>query len=142
MTTNRNATISKLSDSGRSITPTADDIRGRRVNDKNGDDLGKVHDLLIDDQEHRVRFLLVEHGGFLGMGATESFIPIDDITTITDKIVTINHTREHVAEAPAYNPDLIDDSTYHGNIYGHYGFTPYWGADYSYPTSYTGHMVR
>ncbi len=137
MTTNPNATISKLSDSGRSITP-ADDIRGRTVQDKDGAELGKVHDLLIDAQEHRVRFLLVEHGGFLGLGATDSFIPVDDITTITDTVVNINHTREHVASAPAYDPDLIDDREYHDSIYGHYGSIPYWAAGYNYPGDYLG----
>ncbi len=70
MTSSRNATIRKLSDSGQSITPS-DDLRGRTVRDKDGADLGTVHDLLIDVQEHQVRFLLVEHGGFLGLGATE-----------------------------------------------------------------------
>ena len=132
MTTQTNRTISKLSDSGQSIAPI-DDIRGRTVRDKDGADLGKVHDLLIDDHEHRVRFLLVEHGGFLGLGATESFIPVDDITTITDTLVSINHTREHVAAAPAYNPDLIDARSYHGSIYNHYGYTPYWDPGYHYP---------
>lgn len=141
MTTSSNATISKLSDSGQTVTPTADDIRGRTVKDKDGEDLGKVHDLLIDDQEHRVRFLLVEHGGFLGLGETKSFIPVDDITKITDRVVSINHTREHVAAAPAYDPDLVDDRSYHGSIYGHYGYTPYWGVGYSYPGAYTGHMT-
>lgn len=141
MSTNSNATISMLSESGWSITP-ADDIRGRTVKDKDGPDLGKVHDLLIDDQEHWVRFLLVEHGGFLGLGATESFIPVDDITTITDTLVSINHTREHVAAAPAYNPDLIDARSYHGSIYDHYGYTPFWDAGYDYPSEHLGRTFR
>jgi len=59
MSSQSNATISKLSDSGQTVTPSGDDIRGRKVKDKDGNDLGKVHDLLIDDQEHKVRFLLV-----------------------------------------------------------------------------------
>lgn len=70
-----NATIHKLSETGNTITPAADDIRGRTVKDKNGEAIGKVHDLLIDDQERKVRFLLVEHGGVLGFGRTISFIP-------------------------------------------------------------------
>ncbi len=141
MTTNSNATISKLSDSGQTVTPSADDIRGRTVKDNDGEELGKVRDLLIDDEEHRVRFLLVEHGGFLGLGETKSFIPVDDITKVTDKVVSINHTREHVAAAPPYDPDLVDDRSYHDRIYGHYGYIPYWGAGYSYPDVYMGRMM-
>lgn len=134
-------TMTKLSDSGHTITPAADDIRGRTVKDKDGEDLGRVHDLLIDDEEHRVRFLVVEHGGFLGLGETKSFIPVDDITKITDEVVSINHTREHVAAAPAYDPDLVNDRGYHGSVYGHYGYTPYWRSGYRYPSTYLGRIA-
>lgn len=140
MTSQSNASLSKLSDSGQTVTPSAEDIRGRTVKDKDGNDLGKVHDLLIDDREHRVRFLLVEHGGFLGLGETKSFIPVDAITKITAVDVLINHTREHVAAAPRYDPDLVDDRDYHGSIYDHYGYIPYWGAGYAYP-GYLGGMM-
>jgi sporulation protein YlmC with PRC-barrel domain len=133
MTSLSNAIISKLSDSGQTITPSAEDIRGRTVKDQDGKDLGKVHDLLIDDQEHKVRFMLVEHGGLLGIGETKSFIPVDAITEITASEVFINHAREHVAKAPPYDPDLIDDRSYHVSIYSHYGCAPYWGADYIHP---------
>lgn len=134
MTTQDNATLSKLSDTGTTVKEPADDIRGRKVKDKDGKDVGKVHDLLIDDRERKVRFLLVEHGGFLGFGEKKSFIPVDAITRITDDgDVFINHTRDHVAAAPGYDPDLINDRTYHGSIYGHYGYAPYWSAGYGYP---------
>lgn len=133
MTTQSNATITKLSDSGQTVTPSSDDIRGRTVKDKGGEKLGKVEELLIDDREHKVRFLLVEHGGFIGFGETKSFIPVDAITKITADEVLINHTREHVAAAPPYAPDLVDDPSYHDTVYGHYGYEPYWGPGYSYP---------
>ncbi len=133
MTTQNNATLSKLSDTGKTVDSAANDIRGRKVKDKDGEDLGKVHDLLIDNSEGKVRFLLVEHGGFLGMGETKSFIPVDAISKITEDEVFINQTREHVAGAPGYDPDLINDRVYHAGIYSYYGYTPYWGAGYGYP---------
>jgi sporulation protein YlmC with PRC-barrel domain len=133
MTTQNNATLSKLSDTGKTVDGAANDIRGRKVKDKDGKDLGKVHDLLVDDDEGKVRFLLFEHGGFLGMGETKSFIPVDAITGITEDEVSINHTRDHVAAAPGYDPTLINDRTYHEGIYSYYGYGPYWGVGYAYP---------
>lgn len=133
MTTPTNATIHKLSDTGNTITPAADDIRGRTVKDKDGEAIGKVHDLLIDDEERKVRFLLVEHGGFLGFGETKSFIPVDAITKISEHEVAINHSREHVAAAPPYDPELIANPKFHSSIYGHYGYTPFWDDGYMYP---------
>lgn len=53
----------------------------------------------------------------------------------------INHTGEHVAAAPAYDPELIDDRSYQNSIYGYYGYTPYWGAGYMYPGAYPGGMM-
>jgi sporulation protein YlmC with PRC-barrel domain len=130
MTTPNTATLSKLSDTGKTVDGSANDIRGRKVKDK---DLGKVHDLLIDDSEGKVRFMLVEDGGFLGIGETKSFIPVDAISKITEDEVFINRTRDHVAGAPGYDPDLINDRVYHDSIYSYYGYVPYWGAGYAYP---------
>ncbi len=129
-TTPDNVTLRKLSDSGQTVANAAEDIRGRKVKDKDGKDLGTVDDLLIDDQERKVRFLRVEHGGFLGVGETKSFIPVDAITKITGDDVHINHSRNHVAKAPRYDPKLVDDNTYYGSIYGYYGYMPFWGAGY------------
>lgn len=138
MTPQSNAIISKLSESGQTITPADDDIRGLTVKDKDGKKLGKVHDLLIDAEARKVRFMLVEHGGFLGFGDTKSFIPVDDITKITADDVFINHTAEHVAAAPPYDPHLDADREYHNSVYGHYGYIPFWGLGYVYPGAYYG----
>ncbi|HUY25118.1 MAG TPA: PRC-barrel domain-containing protein, partial [Candidatus Saccharimonadales bacterium] len=69
------AMLSKLSDSGQTIASSDQDVRGRKVKDKAGNEVGRVDDLLIDDEEHKVRFLRVEHGGILGFGETKSFVP-------------------------------------------------------------------
>lgn len=45
MTSQTNPTLRKLSDSGQAVSPPDNDIRGRKVKDKEGKDLGKVHDL-------------------------------------------------------------------------------------------------
>ncbi|WP_028651506.1 PRC-barrel domain-containing protein [Nocardioides halotolerans] len=135
MTLSASSSIHKLSDTGNTITPATDDIRGRSVTDKDGEPIGRVHDLLIDDEEQRVRFLLVEHSGFLGFGHTTSFIPVDAITRISEHEVAIDHDREHVAAAPPYDPALIADSTYHGRVYRHYGYNAFWDDGYVYPAN-------
>src|SRR4029078_4474208 len=122
MTFMRNATISRLSDTGLTIIPSTEDLRGRTVVDRDGRVLGKVHDLLIDDQQHKARFLLVAHGGFLGLGEAKSFIPVDAIPEITENQVRIDHTLEHVAAAPPYDPSLIGERSYHRSVYDHYGY--------------------
>src|SRR5665213_1435842 len=125
MATNDNATLYTLGDRGQTVDGSVNDVRGREVKDRNGEDIGKVADLLVDDREGKVRFLLVEHGGFLGFGETKSLIPVDAVTKITEDDVVVDQSRERVAAAPGYDPDLVDDRTYHSSLYGYYGYAPY-----------------
>ena len=125
-----NATLYTLGDRGQTVDGSNDDVRGREVKDKDGEGIGKVADLLVDDREEKVRFLLVEHGGFLGFGDTKTLIPVDAVTKITETEVFIDQSRDRVASVPSYDPSLVDDRPYHASIYNHYGYTPYWGQRY------------
>lgn len=126
------ATLLRLSDTDLTLANRNEDIRGRDVRDVSEEELGEVDDLLIDDQEHKVRFLEVTSGGFLGLGATKFLLPVETITRITDDTVYVNQSRERVAGAPRYDPDLVDER-YVSDVYGHYGYPPYWGPGYIYP---------
>ena len=122
-------TLSSLRDTGRTISSSDEDIRGRMVKDKDGADLGVIEDLLIDDVERKVRFMEVASGGFLGFGESKSFIPVDAITRMTPDEVHVGHTREHVAGAPRYDPDLVPtDLHYFFNLYPYYGYPPSFGS--------------
>lgn len=133
-----NATLYTLGDRGQTIEGGADDIRGREVKDKDGEGIGRVADLLIDEREKKVRFLLVEHGGFLGFGEKKTLIPVDAVTKISESEVFIDQTRERVADAPSYDPGLADDRPYHSELFGYYGYPAYWGDGYTYPMGLWG----
>jgi sporulation protein YlmC with PRC-barrel domain len=100
MTSQDHVTLSNLTGTGMTVKNAADDMRGRKVTDKDGKDVGKVHDVFVDDRQRKARLLLVEHGGFLGIDEKKSFIPVDAISLTTSDDVYINDTRDHVAEAP------------------------------------------
>lgn len=133
MAPQNNDTLVKLGDTGQTVANPDEDVRGRMVKDAAGTDVGKVEDLIVDNRDQKVRFLLVAHGGFLGIGETKSFIPVDAVTRITDDDIYIDHSAEHVTNAPRYQPDLTDEETYHDSVYGYYGYTPYWNTDYTHP---------
>ena len=126
-------TLVKLSDSGRTLADQAEDIRGLTVKDRNGGEVGKVEDLLIDPDQGKVQMLRLEHGGVLGIGATASFVPVEAITRIGGGEVHIDQTRDRLADAPRYDPELADQSDYYGDLYGYYGYTPFWAPGYLYP---------
>jgi sporulation protein YlmC with PRC-barrel domain len=117
---------------GLTIANPAHDIRGRKVVDRNGNEIGEVDHLFIDEEERRVRFIEVSSGGFLGIGEKKFLIPIDAITGIEASAVFVDQTREHVASAPDYNPELVEQPSWL-DYYAYYGYPPYWGIGYSNP---------
>lgn len=128
MTEQAQPTLLRLADTD--LVPHPDeDVRGRPVVDRNGDEIGDVDDLLIDEQEQKVRLLQVGSGGFLGIGKTKRLIPVDAVTGIDDK-VHIDTTRDDVAGSPEYDPELVHESEYYEGLYGYYGYAPYWGPGY------------
>jgi sporulation protein YlmC with PRC-barrel domain len=130
--TDEQSLMVKLSDTTFSFADGSEDVRGRKVVDSNGEEIGEVNDLFIDQKNQKVRFLEIASGGFLGLGATKFLIPVDAISGLSEDEVRIHKTREHVASAPAYSPELVD-TRFVTNLYDHYGYGPYWEKGYNYP---------
>ncbi|MBM2622022.1 PRC-barrel domain-containing protein [Actinoplanes sp. LDG1-06] len=125
-------TLQPLKETDQIVADPAQDIRGRRVVDSDGSEVGTVADLLVDAEESRVRFLNVAHGGILGFGATSSFIPIDAVREVTDDEVRIDTSKDRVSGAPRFDPELAERD-YLEEVYGYYGHTPFWSPGYFYP---------
>jgi CBS domain-containing protein/sporulation protein YlmC with PRC-barrel domain len=125
-------TLLRLSDTEFRLADPSEDVRGQKVLDMAGEELGSVDDLFIDDRDHKVRFLQITSGGFLGLGATKFLLPVDAIARLTADAVYIQQGREQVAGAPRYDPTLVDER-YMTDVYSHYGYPPFWGLDYEYP---------
>lgn len=130
----KTAKLIRLSDTELTIANPAEDIRDHTVIDRDGEELGEVEDLLIDEPEKRVRLLEVASGGFLGLGKTKFLLPVEAITRISDDRVYVNQTRQYIAGAPHYDPDLIHreagekgydgERGYYDNVYYYYGYPP------------------
>ena len=52
-------------------------LKGAAVNNNSDEQLGRVHDLIMDRGSGRAHFVVIEHGGILGFGETELAIPYD-----------------------------------------------------------------
>jgi sporulation protein YlmC with PRC-barrel domain len=126
-------TLVRLDDVDLTLADPGDDLRGRTVIDRNGDEVGTVDSLLIDEDERRVRFLEVGSGGFLGLGEKKRLVPVDAITRVDDDTVHIATDRDRVAGAPMYDPEVVPQRHYLEDVYGYYDTPPYWGPGYFYP---------
>ncbi len=129
----QSGTLHHLKDSDLALADPRADIRDRQVIDAEGNEIGKVEDLLIDDRERMVRFLEVGSGGFLGIGETTFLLPVEAVTKVDEDSVRVNQRRDRVAGAPKYDPDLVE-RTYRSGLYQYYGYrTPYLDGGYVYP---------
>jgi len=121
----------RLSDTDEVTLDPDADIRGRKVKDNAGSELGKVKDLLVDTSTNRVVALVVTHGHLFDK--TTSIIPVNAIKWISADEVVIDEDKDKVAASPAYDPTLVYDDTYYVTVYDYYGYPAYWFEDYIYP---------
>jgi sporulation protein YlmC with PRC-barrel domain len=126
-------TLVKISDTDLVFASPDDDIRGYEVVDSYGEDIGKVDNMMIDTDEFKVRFINVASGGFLGIGEKTFLLPVDAITAIDNRRITVSRSREYVANGPTYDPEMVERPDYWDRNYGYYGYAPFWGAGYIYP---------
>jgi sporulation protein YlmC with PRC-barrel domain len=101
------------------------DIRGKDVVDVDGEELGSVTGLFVDEEERRVRFLEVKGGGILGLGDEVTLVPVEAVASVDEERVRLEHPSARVAGAPRYDPQLADQPDW-GELYGYYGYPPYW----------------
>jgi hypothetical protein len=82
--------------------------RGRTVLDRNGDRIGKVGELYLDDDTGRPAYAGVRTGL---LGRHESIVPLDGIAEREGELVT-PHDAELVRAAPSLDPDdlALDDA--------------------------------
>jgi sporulation protein YlmC with PRC-barrel domain len=65
----------------------ASEIKGTHVKNLQGEDLGQIDEVLIDPDTGQVQFVVLDVGGFLGLGSTRVAVPLGafEITKEGDK---------------------------------------------------------
>jgi sporulation protein YlmC with PRC-barrel domain len=101
-----------------------------KVTNMNGEDLGKIEDIMIDLETGRIAFAVLSTGGFIGREARLYAIPWESLTlSLHDKKYILNITRETLENAPNFNrtnwPDL-SNLAWLSDVYHYYGYEPYW----------------
>ena len=78
---------------------------GASVRNPQGENLGKIDELVIDPKDARIKAAIVSVGGVLGIGAKSVAIPWDKITMGTDAdrdTVVVAMAREELEQAPGW----------------------------------------
>lgn len=96
-----------------------------------GEDLGSVEEVLIDPMSGRIAYLLVEHGGFLGIGdelfaipwAVVRYLPGDEARLLIDI------KEAQLERAPRFSRtdrSLFGEREWALSVHNFYGVQPYW----------------
>ncbi|MFT0892455.1 PRC-barrel domain-containing protein [Pseudochelatococcus sp. G4_1912] len=108
----------------------ADKVAGTTVYNAEGENLGSIHDLMIDKQTGRVAYAVMSFGGFLGMGSDYHPLPWSTLTYDTNMGGYVVHlTREQLEGGPTFSEDEDPhwgDRDYEKRVHDYYGSGPYW----------------
>jgi sporulation protein YlmC with PRC-barrel domain len=109
---------------------SASTLKGDKVVNLQGEDLGKIEDFMIDMDRGRIAYAVLSFGGFLGMGDKLFAIPWEALAVDTsEKRLILNVDKELLKRAPGFDknnwPDMTD-RTWGTKLYGYYGYKPYW----------------
>lgn len=109
---------------------SATSLIGDDVVNPQGEDIGKVKELMIDLDEGRVAYAVLSFGGVMGFGDKLFAIPWDAFRLDTDrKAFILNVPKSKLENAPGFDKDhwpMTEDSTYITEVYTYYGYEPYW----------------
>ncbi|NKJ49362.1 photosystem reaction center subunit H [Burkholderia sp. SG-MS1] len=107
-------------------------LDGNKVRSSDGEDLGKISDIMLDVRGGRIAYAVLTAGGFLGMGGTLHAIPWSALTLDTDeKCFRLDATAERVKSAPGFDKDhwpAMADQQWGAAVHQFYGREPYWQA--------------
>ena len=95
-----------------------DRVLGMDVRNAAGENLGTVHDIVIDASQNQVRYAVIGFGGFLGLGQDHFAYPVEvlELTPQRDAVL-LRVTREQLERAPGFDARRIPDwNAYLGQV--------------------------
>jgi sporulation protein YlmC with PRC-barrel domain len=103
---------------------------GDAVVNPNGENLGRIEELMIDLERGKVAYAVLSFGGFLGIGSKLFAVPFEALELDPDnKRFVLDTPREKLEQAPGFDkdqwPDFADPS-FGREVYGYYGVSTYW----------------
>jgi len=114
----------------KSLEYRASTIIGGRVQNREGDYLGRITDLMVDPLDGRIAFAVLSHGGVLGIPMRFVAVPFSALTHATGKnVYRLDVSKEKMAAAPSFTMNHWPDVTnreWGTETYTYYGQTPYW----------------
>lgn len=107
-------------------------LDGNKVMSSDGQDIGKISDIMLDVRNGRIAYAVLSEGGFLGMGTTLHAIPWNALTLDTaEKCFHVSIAAEQIKNDPGFDKDhwpSMADGAWGTTVHQYYNRDPYWSA--------------
>lgn len=109
---------------------SAGTLTGDNVRNREGEDLGKIEEIMIDVESGAVAYAVLSFGGFLGIGDKLFAIPWEalEVDELNREFI-LNVDKQTLKNAPGFDKDNwpeMADISWGADIHAHYQLTPYW----------------
>lgn len=104
---------------------TASSIIGDHVENRKGEKLGKIKDVMVNMKRGFIEYVIVEFGGFLGAGEKLFAVPFDALELKAGKqVFLLEREKDFLEKAPGFNKNHWPGTNSH-----HYTeVDSYWGS--------------
>ncbi len=93
---------------------TASSLEGDKVVNSLGEHLGEIKEIMLDLESGKIDYIVVEFGGFLGLGVKYFAIPFRLIKLdAANRRFVFEQTREVLEKAPGFDMDHWPDTNLH-----------------------------
>jgi sporulation protein YlmC with PRC-barrel domain len=125
---------------------SASTLKGDRVRNATGEDLGKVEEIMLDVPRGRIAYAVLSFGGFLGIGDKLFAVPWSALRLNTaEHEFILDVSRETLENAPGFDkshwPDMADPA-FGAKVHSHYGEPAYWEHTTTDAGDFIGDNVR
>lgn len=110
---------------------SAGTLKGSKVFNKAGEDVGKIEKLMIDLADGRIAYAVLSFGGFLGLGNKLFAIPWQALSLRQDEhIFVLDIPKKTLEKAEGFDKDHwpATNREWLSTLYSYYGYQPYWQA--------------
>lgn len=108
---------------------SADELKGMKVVNQDGKDIGKIKEVRVDQDTGAVNFVILSQAKMMGLSASNYAVPIRAITVSPDQSqATLNVDESLLASAPKQATN-ISDKDFELQLEQHYGIAPAWKSD-------------
>lgn len=110
----------------------ASTLEGDKVLCSDGNEVGKIKEIMLDTHTGRIAYAVMSVGGFLGIGDKLLAIPWNALTLDTDrKCFQLSVPSDTVKNAPGFDKNhwpAMADVAWANELHDYYGSAPYWRA--------------